>query len=174
MSLITHLFTHTGVDCVNFYMPIWKIVVICCCNVRLSVCPSKFSRLFFNMLWDINLKLGIYTFSRWHDMSSLSFHHSWVTLTYFTAKNWSNYFFFNHGLINLDKSFKFCTLVALCILPDISSIIHKNLIFWIFVIIFVHFLKKFLGGFHTCFEISVWSLFLRCHTTERSRHQGAD
>ena len=29
-------------------------------SVRLSVRPSGFSGLFFNMLWDINLKLGIY------------------------------------------------------------------------------------------------------------------
>ena len=31
-----------------------------CPSVRLSVRPSGFSGLFFNMLWDINLKLGIY------------------------------------------------------------------------------------------------------------------
>ena len=29
-------------------------------SVRSSVRPSAFSGLFFNMLWDINLKLGIY------------------------------------------------------------------------------------------------------------------
>ena len=29
-------------------------------SVRPSVRPSAFSGLFFNMLWDINLKLGIY------------------------------------------------------------------------------------------------------------------
>ena len=31
-----------------------------CPSVRPSVRPSAFSGLFFNMLWDINLKLGIY------------------------------------------------------------------------------------------------------------------
>ena len=51
----------------NFYTPVWKtgrIMPWQCPSVRLSVCPSVcpsvFSGLFFNMLWDINLKLGIY------------------------------------------------------------------------------------------------------------------
>ena len=50
-----------------FYTPVWKtgrIMPWQCPFVRLSVCPSVrpsvFSGLFFNMLWDINLKLGIY------------------------------------------------------------------------------------------------------------------
>ena len=44
--------------------PFEKRDVLCRGNVRPSVypsvCPSRFSGLFFNMLWDINLKLGIY------------------------------------------------------------------------------------------------------------------
>ena len=52
----------------HFYMPVWKMVVLCRGNVgpsvhpavRLSFHPSDYSRLFFNTLWDINLKLGIY------------------------------------------------------------------------------------------------------------------
>ena len=56
---------------IAFYTPVWKTDVLCRGNVRPSVCPSVrpsvrpsgfsgFSGLFFNMLWDINLKLGIY------------------------------------------------------------------------------------------------------------------
>ena len=46
-----------------FYTPVWKtgrIMPWQCPSVRPSVCPSAFSGLFFNMLWDINLKLGIH------------------------------------------------------------------------------------------------------------------
>ena len=47
-----------------FIRPFEKRDVLCRGNVRPSVCPSVrpsvFSGLFFNMLWDINLKLGIY------------------------------------------------------------------------------------------------------------------
>ena len=50
-----------------YYTPVWKtgrIMPWQCPSVRLSVRPSvrpsAFSGLFFNMLWDINLKLGIY------------------------------------------------------------------------------------------------------------------
>ena len=42
-----------------FYTPVWKTDVLCYGNVRPSVRPSEFSGLFFNVLWDINLKLGI-------------------------------------------------------------------------------------------------------------------
>ena len=46
----------------DFYTPVWKtgrIMPWQCPSVRPSVRPSAFSGLFFNMLWDINLKLGI-------------------------------------------------------------------------------------------------------------------
>ena len=43
----------------SFYTPVWKTDVLCYGNVRPSVRPSEFSGLFFNVLWDINLKLGI-------------------------------------------------------------------------------------------------------------------
>ena len=47
-----------------YHTPVWKTDVLCYGNVRPSVLrtsvrPSEFSGLFFNMLWDINLKLGI-------------------------------------------------------------------------------------------------------------------
>ena len=48
-------FTPVGVV-LHFYTPVWKTDVLCYGNVRPSVRPSEF---FFNMLWDINLKLGI-------------------------------------------------------------------------------------------------------------------
>ena len=45
-----------------------------------SVRPSAFSGLFFNMLWDINLKLGIYI--QWVARHvKFELHHNWVTLT---------------------------------------------------------------------------------------------
>ena len=47
--------------------------------------------------------------------------------------------FFNQGLINQDKFFKFGTKVACCILLDISSVFCKNIIFRILAIIFVRF-----------------------------------
>ena len=43
-----------------FIRPFEKRDVLCRGNVRLSIRPSAFSAFFFNMLWDINLKLGIY------------------------------------------------------------------------------------------------------------------
>ena len=43
-----------------FIRPFEKRDVLCRGNVRPSVRPSAFSGLFFNMLWDINLKLAIY------------------------------------------------------------------------------------------------------------------
>ena len=54
-------------DMRTFYTPVWKTDVLCYGNVRPSVRlsvrpsvrPSEFSGLFFNVLWDINLKLGI-------------------------------------------------------------------------------------------------------------------
>ena len=59
-----HVAWPCGVKC--FYTPVWKtgrIMPWQCPSVRLSVRPSvrpsAFSGLFFNMLWDINLKLGI-------------------------------------------------------------------------------------------------------------------
>ena len=49
-------------------------------SVRPSVRPSAFSGLFFNMLWDINLKLGIYI--QWVARHvEFELHHNWVTLT---------------------------------------------------------------------------------------------
>ena len=41
-----------------FIRPFEKRDVLCRGNVRPSVRPSAFSGIFFNMLWDINLKLG--------------------------------------------------------------------------------------------------------------------
>ena len=44
----------------HFYTPVWRTDALCRGNVCPSVRPSAFSGLFFNMLWYINLKLGIY------------------------------------------------------------------------------------------------------------------
>ena len=49
-------------------------------SVRLSVRPSEFAGLFFNVLWDINLKLGICIQSVARHVE-FEFHHNWVTLT---------------------------------------------------------------------------------------------
>ena len=100
-----------------FYTPVWKTDILCCSNV----CLSAFSGLFFNMLWDINLKLGIYTCGRWHDMSSLSciaIGSFWPSLQPKVGQS----HFGNHGLINQDKFFEFGTQGACCILLDISSV----------------------------------------------------
>ena len=54
----------------SFYMPIWETDVSCRGNVRPSVRPRfpDFSSTCFEMsIWNL-----VYTFSRWHDMSSLS------------------------------------------------------------------------------------------------------
>ena len=64
-NIIIHAHIH-NVDNI-FIRPFEKRDVLCRGNVRPSVCPSvcpsvrpsAFSGLFFNMLWDINLKLGI-------------------------------------------------------------------------------------------------------------------
>ena len=58
----------------TFYTPVWKSVVLYRDNDRLSVCQSvhpsfrTFSTCFGISIWNL-----LYTFSRWHDMSSLSF-----------------------------------------------------------------------------------------------------
>ena len=55
-----------------------------CPSVRPSVCPSvrpsAISGLFLNMLWDINLKLGIYIQCVARHVE-FELHHNWVTLT---------------------------------------------------------------------------------------------
>ena len=53
-------FINAGIQCCLVIRPFEKRDVLCRGNVRPSVRPSAFSGLFFNMLWDINLKLGIY------------------------------------------------------------------------------------------------------------------
>ena len=68
-------------------------------------------------------------------MSSLSVIAVLDHLTYFTAKNSSN-FFFNHGLINQDKSSQFGSYVKRFIMLDISSVYSKNLIVEVLTIIF--------------------------------------
>ena len=60
--------------------------------MSVHVSPSKFSRPFFNMLWDINFKLGIYIqYMARHVKFEL--HRNRVMLTYFTAKSISTTFF---------------------------------------------------------------------------------
>ena len=51
-----------------FYMPVLKTLILCCSNVR----PCEFSTL-FSTSFDISIWNFLYTFSMWHNMSSLSF-----------------------------------------------------------------------------------------------------
>ena len=106
-------------------------------SVRLSVRPSVRPRfpVFSSTCFEISIWNLVYTFSRWHDMSSLSCNtigSLWPSLqpkvgqTYF-LQSWP------------DKFFKFGTQVACCILLDISSVFCKNIIFRILAIIFVRF-----------------------------------
>ena len=125
---------------INFYTPIWKTDVLCRGNVRLSVRPSVRLRFadFSSTCFEISIWNLVYTFSRWHDMSSLSYitiGSLWPSLQPKVVKP----IFCNHGLINQDKFFKFGTQVACCILLDISSIFCKNIIFGILAIIFARF-----------------------------------
>ena len=67
-------------DGVTFYTPVWKtgrIMPWRCPSVRPSV---RVYRTFFNMLWDINLKLGI-CLQLVAQHVEFEFHHNWVALT---------------------------------------------------------------------------------------------
>ena len=59
---------------IHFYTPVWKMDVLCRGNVRPSVCPSVRPRFpdFSSTCFEISIWNLIYTFSGWHDMSSLS------------------------------------------------------------------------------------------------------
>ena len=101
-----------------------------CPSVR--PCFPDFSSTCFEIsIWNL-----VYTFSRWHDMSSLSctIGSFWPSLQPKVGQT-----HFLHGLINQDKFFRFGTQVACCILLDISSVFCKNIIFRILAIIFVRF-----------------------------------
>ena len=63
------------------------------------IVSGKFSGLFFYMLWDISLKLGIYMQQVVLHVK-FEFHSNRDTLTYFTAKNRSKSFICIHGLKN--------------------------------------------------------------------------
>ena len=65
----------------HFYTPVWKtgrIMPWQCPSVRLSVCPSVRPSVrprfpdFSSTCFEISIWNLVYTFSRWHDMSSLS------------------------------------------------------------------------------------------------------
>ena len=56
---------------INFYTPVWKTDVLCYGNVCPSVRPSFPD--FFSTCFEISIWNLVYAFSRWHDMSSLSF-----------------------------------------------------------------------------------------------------
>ena len=150
---------HENIYFFPFYTPVWKTVILCHGNVRPSVCPQSFCPSFpdfFSRCFEISLWNLVYTFSGWLDMSNLSFiafGSRWPTLqpkvgqTYF-LQSWPN------------KSFKFGTYVAHCILLEISSVcLFFNIIFGILAIIFgVLDFSKFFGLFSTCFEILIWDL----------------
>ena len=113
---------------------------LCRGTVRPSVCPSVHPCFpdFSSTCFEISIWNLVYTFSRWHDMSSsscITIGSLWPSLQPKVGQT----HFFNHGLINQDKFFKFGTQVACCILLDISSVFCKNIIFRILAIIFVRF-----------------------------------
>ena len=115
---------------------VWKTDVLCRGNVRLSVHP-RFPD-FSSTCFEISIWNFVYTFSRRHDMSSLScitIGSLWPSL----QPKVGQLIFRNHGLINQDKFFKFGTQVACCIPLNISSVFCQNIIFRILAIIFVHF-----------------------------------
>ena len=62
---------------------------------QMSLHPSIQIFQTFSVCFEISIWNWAYTFGRWH---AIEFHHSQVTLTYFTAKNQSNSFFCIHGL----------------------------------------------------------------------------
>ena len=149
-----------------FIRPFEKLDVLCRGNVRPSVRPSvrlsvrprfpDFSSTCFEIsIWNLG-----YTFSRWHDMSSLSC----ITIGSLWPSLQVKPIFCNHGLINQDKFFKFGTQVACCILFDISSVFCKKNYFQNFGDYFCAFwiFRSFPGFFSTCFEISVWNLVYTC------------
>ena len=63
---------------IHFYTPVWKTDVLCRGNVRPSVCLSVRLSIrprfpdFSSTCFEISIWNLVYTFSRWHDMSSLS------------------------------------------------------------------------------------------------------
>ena len=129
-------------------------------SVRLSVrpCFPDFSSTCFEIsIWNL-----VYTFSRWHDMSSLScitIGSLWPSLQPKVGQT----YFLQARPHKSNKFFKFGTQVACCILLDISSVFVKILFqnfgdyfcaFWIF--------RSFPGFFSTCFEISIWNLVYTC------------
>ena len=140
-----------------FIRPFEKRDVSCRGNVRPSVCPSVRPRFpnFSSTCFEISIWNLVYTFSRWHDMSSsscITIGSLWPSLQ---PKVGQTHFFFNHGLINQDKFFKFGTQLACCILLDISSVFCKNIIFRILAIIFVRF------GFSGLFFYMFWDISLK-------------
>ena len=98
--------------------------------VTMSVRPSVRPRFpdFSSTCFQISIWNLVYTFSRWHDMSSLSC----ITI----GSLWPS---LQPKVINQDKFFKFGTQVACCILLDNSSAFCKNIFFGILAIIFARF-----------------------------------
>ena len=68
-----------------------------------------FSTCFEILIWNL-----VYTFSRWHNMSSLSC----ITIRSLWPSLQQKVIFRNHGLINQDKFFKFDICLTCCILLD--------------------------------------------------------
>ena len=119
--------------------------------------------MFSSTCFEISIWNLVYTFNRWHDMSSFScftIGSFWPSLqpkvgqTHF-LQSWPH---------KSRKFFKFGTQLACCILFDISSVFYKIIIFKILAIIFVRFgfFEVFRAFFSTCFEISIWNLVYTC------------
>ena len=135
----------------HFYTPVRETDIICSGNVRPS--SVRVFRTFFSTCFEIPILKLVYTFSGWHDMSSLScitIGSLWPSLQPKIGQN--------HGLRNQDKFFKFGIKVACCILLYITSVFCANVIFGILAIICVRFgfCEVFRAFF--CFEISIWNL----------------
>ena len=114
----------------SFYTLVWKTDVFCRGNVRPSVRPSVRPRFpdFSSTGFEIPIWNLVYTFSRWHNMSSLScitIGSLWHSLQPKVGQT----YFCNHGLINQDKFFKLGTHVACCTTRDISPVFCKKYYF---------------------------------------------
>ena len=130
--------TQISVFLTNFYTLVWKTFVLCRGNVRPSVRPRI----------------------------ELEFHHNWVTLTYFTAKEGSEYFFFIYGLKNcIEPSDLVHTLTQQVSWPVLIFVmVRQFLAFW-----WPPTLGRgskqssppagsFPSFFFTCFDIWTWNL----------------
>ena len=150
---------------VIFIRPFEKRDVLCRGNVRPSVCPSVRPRFpdFSSTGFKISILILVFTFSRWHDMSSLSCITIWsfwpslqpkvgqthILQSWPHESRWILQIWYTHGLLYTSRhKFRF-----------LQKYYFQNFgeyfcAFWIF--------RSFPGFCPTCFEISVWNLVYTC------------